>query len=170
MCKWSPDDFKCPRTGSFIWIGTFLGLQPSSLQYRLNLENKFSWLVPTVPGNQRCFKILLRCKRTSCVLDGLPLTDSYGSTRETLPSLRITAESLTRAYRVMTSDRTLDGRITILAKGRRLSYSTWLPTRTIEPDPSRITSTIGVLKKPLEFLQNRRLLSHRSTNCLRLGH
>ena len=38
---------------------------------------------------------------------------------------------------------------TILAKGRRLSYSTWLPTRTIEPDLSRITSTIGVLKKPL---------------------
>ena len=47
-------------------------------------------------------------------------------------------------------NRTLDGRITTLAKGRRLSYSTWLPTRTIGPDPSRITSTIGVLKKPLE--------------------
>ena len=59
-------------------------------------------------------------------------------------------------------NRALDGRITTLAKGRRLSYSTWLPTRTIGPDPSRITSTIGVLKKPLEFPQNRRLLSHRS--------
>ena len=120
-------------------------------------------------GKSALLQILLRCKRTSCVLDGLPLTDSYGSTREILPSLRITAESLTRTYGVMTSNRTLDGRITILAKGRRLSYSTWLPTRTIEPDPSRITSIIEVLKKPLEFLQNRRLLSHRSTNCLRSG-
>ena len=34
----------------------------------------------------------------------------------------------------MTPNRTLDGRITTLAKGRRLSYSTWLPTRTIGPD------------------------------------
>ena len=73
--------------------------------------SKFSWLVPTVPGNQRCFKILLRPNRTIRIFDGLPLTDSYGSARDNItltPHNRREFDKSVRSYESRPDARWLD--------------------------------------------------------------